>query len=289
MPNLTGDLSELGVLQGELSVFTGDFSPSQFERIWEQIVERIDSAANPAITVIDDHLDSTSPRPVQNKVIKKELDNIYRVFPTTVVAGTAGVSITIEDGADGIPLENLTYEIPPQQNGSGTPSSENPRTFKKIEDIGGLSYTIYDENDQPVEGNGVIINLSSLETLYAGRVDYKEGLVYAYTFYPSYDGEIPIIGPWVSSQAEYETETDPPIGSQVIDLGKVAKEIRITSSARDLLTKCGTRSGKIVYTPMFIEGDFSLPYRADPKAYVDLATGLTASQRQALIDLLDDD
>ena len=125
--------------------------------------------------------------------------------------------------------------------------------------------------------------------MYAGRVDYNEGLVYAYTYYPSYDGETPIIGPWASSQAEYEPETDPPIGSDVIDLGRVAKEIRITSSARKLLTEYGTRSGKIVYTPMFIEGDFSLVYRADPKAYVDLATGLTSSQRQALIDLLDDD
>lgn len=288
MPNLTGDLSELGVLYGELSVFTGDLSPAQFERIWEQIVERIDSAANPPITIIDDHLDSTSPRPVQNKVIKKELDNVYKVFPTTTVNGEVSETITIEDGADGIPLENLTYEIPPQQDGSGTPSAENPRVFKKIRTIGGLGYTIYDENDRPIEGNSVMISLSSLETLYAGRVDYKEGLVYAYTYYPSYDGEMVIVGPWASSQAEYEPETDPPIGSQVIDLGRVAKEIRITSLARDLLTKCGTRSGKIVYTPMSISGDFSLTYRADPKAYVDLATGLTATQRQALIGLLND-
>ena len=288
MPRLTGELTHFNTLSGTISVFTGDLSKTQFERIWDQIIERIDSAEIPPITIIDDHLDVESSRPVQNKVITAALNDLYRLFPTVTVSGdSTNNTITIEDGADGIPLDNLMFEVPPQQNGSGTPSPNNPRTFNHINNIASISCTIYDENDHRINGYQYPLSIDRND-IYAGRIDLKLGKLYKYAYYPNYDDdEVGIIGPWVSSQAVYEEGTDPPVGSQVIDFGNIDEEIELGEAATSMLKNLGTRRNKLVYD-IFGTGDFSLSYRADPKAYTDLAVGLTSSQRQALIDLLDD-
>lgn len=287
MSRLTGELTPFNTLSGTISAFTGDLSKTQFERIWDQIVERIDSAEIPPITVIDSSLDAESSRPVENKVITAALDDLYRLFPTVIVDGDPNNgTIIIEDGADHIPLDNFVFEIQPQQNGSGTPSSENPRTFKNIKNVGSIGYTLYDENDHPIDGYITMLSINRTD-IYAGRIDLKLGILYLYAYYPNYDGEIAITGPWASSKAVYDAQTDPPYGSQVIDFGTVEKEIELGDFAKNILKTCSTRKGKMVYE-ISTSGDFSLSYRADPKAYTDLAVGLTSSQRQALIDLLDD-
>lgn len=289
MPRLTGELTHFNTLSGTISVFTGDLSKTQFERIWDQIIERIDSAEIPPITIIDDHLDVESSRPVQNKVITAALDDLYRLFPTVTVDGDpTHRTVTIEDGADGIPLDNLSFDIPPQQNGSGTPSPDNPRTFNHINDIASISCEIYDENNHRINGYQYPLSIDRND-IYAGRIDLKLGKLYKYAYYPNYDeDEVGIIGPWVSSQAAYEAETDPPTGSQVIDFGNIEEEIELGEAATSMLKNLGTRRNKLVYD-ILGTGDFSFTYRADPKAYTDLATGLTTAQRTALIALLDDD
>ena len=288
MPRLTGELTHFNTLSGTISVFTGDLSKTQFERIWDQIIERIDSAEIPPITIIDDHLDVESSRPVQNKVITAALNDLYRLFPTVTVSGdSTNNTITIEDGADGIPLDNLMFEVPPQQNGSGTPSPNNTRTFNNISNVASISCTIYDENNHRINGYQYPLSIDRND-IYAGRIDLKLGKLYKYAYYPNYDDEeVGIIGPWVSSQAVYEAETDPPVGSQVIDFGNIDEEIELGEAATSMLKNLGTRRNKLVYD-IFGTGDFSLSYRADPKAYTDLAVGLTTTQKTALIALLDD-
>lgn len=281
------ELSNYTTLSGSIRVFDGSLSKTQFEEIWDRIEERVNSDVMPEYAVVDNALDFESTNPVENRVITSALDDVYRLFPTTTVSGdSTNNTITIEDGANGVPLDNLVYEILPQQNGSGTPSSNNPRTFNHISNFGTVGVTIYDENDTPIDGSIYAFSLQRND-IYAGRIDLKLGKLYKYAYYPDYDDEIAIIGPWVSSQAVYETETDPPIGSQVIDLGTIEGEVELGEYAKSLLKQCGTRSDKMVYE-IYDMGDFSLTYRADPKAYTDLAVGLTSSQRQALIDLLDD-
>lgn len=281
------ELSNYTTLSGSIRVFDGSLSKTQFEEIWDKIEERVNSDLMPEYAIIDDALDFESTNPVENRVITAALDDVYRLFPTTTISGdSTNNTITIEDGANGVPLDNLVYEIPPQQNGSGTPSPDNPRTFNYISDFGMIFCTIYDENDRPSEENAYTFSLNRRD-IYAGRIDLKIGKLYKYAYYPNYDGEVAITGPWVSSQAVYETDTEPPIGSQVIDFGNIETEIELGETAKSMLKNCGTHSNKMVYE-ISGTGDFSLTYRADPKAYTDLAVGLTSSQRQALIALLDD-
>ena len=296
MPTLTGTLSGADdTLSGELSVYTGSLSKTQFEQIWDQIEDRLNSDLVPGFTVIDDALSFESTNAVENRVITKALDDVYRLFPTTTLVGTTAMvggsvknQITIYDGANDVPLDNLVIEIPPWKNNDGT--------FKILDDTPIIGVTYYDENDNPISGQTEMYSFSQLSNpnLRAGRIDFKAGILYIYAYYPDYTGENEIIGPWASSLAEYDSEIDPPINSQVIDLGRIEREYELGEWCKNVLNRLGTKSGKCIYSisvlgrTLTIDDKFSITYRADPKAYVDMATGLTADQRQALIDLLDD-
>ena len=296
MPTLTGTLSGADdTLSGELSVYTGSLSKTQFEQIWDQIEDRLNSDLVPGFTVIDDALSFESTNAVENRVITKALDDVYRLFPTTTLVGTTAMvggsvknQITIYDGANDVPLDNLVIEIPPWKNNDGT--------FKILDDTPIIGVTYYDENDNLISGQTEMYSFSQLSNpnLRAGRIDFKAGILYIYAYYPDYTGENEIIGPWASSLAEYDSEIDPPINSQVIDLGRIEREYELGEWCKNVLNSLGTKSGKCIYSisvlgrTLTIDDKFSITYRADPKAYVDMATGLTADQRQALIDLLDD-
>ena len=291
MPTLTAELSGIDdTLIGELSVYTGSLSKTQFEEMWDRVEERLNSDLVPSFSVIDDKLNFTSVNPVENRVVAIALDNVYRLFPTTTINGDSdNRTIIIEDGANGVPLDNLIIEIPPEQNGSGVPSVSNPRTFKVINTIPMISVMRYDEDGNLFDMRNEIYSFGSVNrpNMRAGKIDFKVGVIYVYAYYPDYTGEDEIIGPWVSSLGEYVPDTDPPIGSQVVDLGRVEREFVLSEYAKERLTRYGTTSGRCVYE-IRANGNFSLTYRADPKAYTDLAVGLTAIQRQALIGLLDD-
>lgn len=290
MPELEASLNDISSLHGEITVYNGSFSSTQFAVIWDQIVERIDSSANPPITVIDDELSTTSKHPVENRVVSKSLEKLYALYPTTTFNGDGTNNIvTFEDGADGIPLENLIIEIGPVQSGSGDPSTDNIRSFTKITNLFICSQEYLDEQDQR-QGRIAEYSLGSVDSLYAGRLDCNANKIYKYKIYPQYDGET-LVGPWVSSMDVYAEGTTPTNGATVIDLGELDGYILFTYGG-EILTKYCTEKGYNKYTISSPTAgsikSFELLYHSDPKLYVDMALGLTAAQRQALIDLLDD-
>lgn len=297
MPTLTGTLSGADdTLSGELSVYTGSLSKTQFEQIWDKIEDRLNSDLVPEFTVIDDALSFKSTNAVENRVITNALDDLYHVFPTLTVAGTTTTvgdgtknQIIIYDGANDIPLDNLVIEIPPWKNDDGT--------FKTLDDTPIIGVTYYDENNNEIGGQSAMFSFSQLSNpnLRAGRIDFKAGILYIYAYYPDYIGENEIVGPWASSLAEYAPGTDPPINSQVIDLGRIEREYELGEDCEGVLRRLGTKSSKCIYSisvlgrTLTLDDKFSITYRADPK-YVNPTTeiGLTAAQCQALIDLLND-
>ena len=300
MPTLIGTLSGADdTLSGELSVYTGSLSKTQFEQIWDRIEDRLNSDLVPEFTVIDDALSFKSTNAVENRVITKALDDLYHVFPTLTLVGTTAMvgdnaknQITIYDGANDIPLDNLVIEIPPWKNDDGT--------FKIINNAPIIEATYYDENNNLIasqtENEYISDSQLSNPNLRAGRIDFKAGILYIYAYYPDYTGENEIIGPWASSLAEYTPGIDPPINSQVIDLGRIEREYELGEYCKTVLKRLGTKSGKCIYSisvpgrTLTFDDTFSITYRADPKAYVDPTTeaGLTPAQRRALIDLLDE-
>lgn len=290
MPELTTSLNDISSLHGEITVYNGSFSSTQFAEIWDRIVERIDSAANPPITVIDDELSRTSKHPVENRVISKSLEKLYAVYPTTTFNGdSTNKTVIFEDGADGIPLKNLIIEIGPVQSGSGDPSTDNVRPFTKITNLFSASQEYLDEQDQS-QMRIAAYSLGSVDNLYAGRLDCNANKIYKYRRYAQYNGET-LIGPWVSSMDVYAEGATPTNGAMVIDLGEIDGYILFTYG-REILTKYCTEKGQNKYTISSRTAgsikSFELSYHSDPKLYTDLAVGLTSSQRQALIALLDD-
>lgn len=292
MYKLNGALSDYNALTGTLNVFSGDLSRTQFEQIWDKIVERIDSSADPLVVVVDDSLNDKSKHPVENRVITKAIDNLYNVFPTEEFNGDSNnKTFIIEDGADGIPLDNLFIEIGPNQNGTDDPSPTNVRLFKKLEVTFDLLHE-WKNAEGGTETSDIMCEFdpNGYNNIYAGQVDFKEGIIRSYTFYKSYDGEL-LTGPWLSSHDVYSEGGTPTIGAQVIDFGSIDRVIDISLDAyKDFSMKNATVKGWNKYT--FISDEpfrsFKISCRADPKAYVDMATGLTEAQRRALIDLLDE-
>lgn len=64
-------------------------------------------------------------------------------------------------------------------------------------------------------------------TVYGGTLDVTNGVLTAYPYYASYNGET-LVGPWVSSMDVYAHGTTPTIGAQVVDLGDVAGTYQLT-------------------------------------------------------------
>ena len=55
-------------------------------------------------------------------------------------------------------------------------------------------------------------------TVYGATLDVLSGVLTAYPYYASYNGET-LVGPWVSSMDVYAPGTTPTIGAQVVDMG----------------------------------------------------------------------
>ena len=298
MSRLTGALTAFGTLSGTIRVFNGDLSKTQFEHIWDQIVERIDSAEIPPITIIDDHLDAGSSRPVANKVINKALSRVYDVYPSDYISGEPYTYSHIYDGGNA-PIASLQIYFGPKGESSFTQITELPsvfhhltngRTFPEESDGGwvltNIDTKVYRLNISPQDSTG----------LYAGmlEIDDKGGRLSYCRHYSSYNYET-LVGPWVSSLDEYDPESLPTEGAEVIDLGDLYKTVNLTSSIGVTLENLAPLVGENEYKV----GDennateapcrqWGIRYRCDPNLYVIQATGLTSSQRQALIALLDD-
>ena len=79
----------------------------------------------------------------------------------------------------------------------------------------GVTSTTYEPN------NGQTYSVSWQDeagTVYGGTLDVVSGVLTAYPYYASYNGET-LIGPWVSSMDEYIEGRTPTTGAQVVDFG----------------------------------------------------------------------
>lgn len=82
-------------------------------------------------TVVDAALSDTSTNPVQNKVVKTLADDVEAARKTALasyITDTVSGSIaSFSDGADDVPVKDLTVAIEPVQSGSGDPAPDNVR------------------------------------------------------------------------------------------------------------------------------------------------------------------
>lgn len=277
------DLTNYNTLSATIRVFDGSFSKTQFDQIWEQVEERLDSDLVPTFSIIDNELDINSRNPVENQAIAKAISRLCMIFPTHTVSGTsgqyAGSGVTFYDGADGIPLSSFSIEFGPVVSESG---------FEEISELPSMFHSYGSDGSETAEQFNYTFDPLDKIGLYAGRV--TESRLYYYKYYESYNGE-DLIGPWASSEDEYAEGSTPTIGASVIDYGTVSKTLPLGSNlARQLATKYGTNSYNVGNdnsgTPC---RGFSITYRSDPDLYVVQAVGLTKKQKSALIALLDDD
>ena len=288
------ELSDFPTLKGEIRVFDGSLSKTQFEEIWGKIEERINSDLVPEFAVVDDYLDRNSKNPVRNEVITTAIDRVYRIFPTVRVerTGSSSVPIQIGDGGLDLPLDNVVIEFGPVQSGSGDPSSSNVRPFNLITSLPMIDH-LYRENQTTIH-DYFTFTFSSEDSfeLYAGQINFKTGKLWPCRYYSSYADE-ELVGPWVSSMDVYSEGSTPTTGAAVIDLGdyREARTVLTESYLKELSTRHGLNQYSLK-TPTEENPtpwrDWSVTYRADPDLYVVQAVGLTTEQKEALIDLLDD-
>lgn len=295
-------LSNYTRLRGTIRVFDASLSKTQVEQMWEKMEEYINSDLVPEFSVVDSELDPTSSNPVENRAIVASLNRVYGIFPTRYISGTPYEYSHIYDGGDA-PLAQLTINF-----GPNPVEIDGVNTFSQISSLPSVihhlpSGTFIDETD-----NGIIptnydtetyrLSVSDVDSngLYAGSlvIDSKKRRLYYCRHYSDYSGEA-LIGPWVSSMDEYSESGTPTIGAEVIDLGSFEKYVDLTDNIGATMDQLSTVIGENEYMVGDADNEnesvcrsWEIQYRCDPNLYVIQATGLTSSQRQALIDLLDD-
>lgn len=151
-------------------------------------------------------------------------------------------------------VTKLQVSITPKQSGTGTPSPDNVRP------ISGWTEVVTHISPTTSAEDGETYTTSLGRTVYGGTLDVVTGVLTAYPFYPSYNGET-LNGRWICDRAVYAEGTTPPTGSQVAlisgtgttyqltpteiqtllgennvwaDAGQV--ELRIAESTRDVLS-----------------------------------------------------
>lgn len=295
-------LSNYTTLRGSIRIFDGSVSKTQFEEIWDRVEERLNSDVVPRFSVVDTELDPMSSNPVENKAIVTSLNRVYGIFPTRYISGTPYEYSHIYDGGDA-PLAELHIDF-----GPNPVEIDGVNTFSQISSLPSVIHhlpdgTFIDETDggtvltdYDTEVYRLGVSDSDSSGLYAGRlvIDSKKRTLYYCRHYSSYSGEV-LIGPWVSSMDEYSESGTPTIGAEVIDLGSFEKYVDLTDNIGVTMEKLSTVVGENEYMVGDADNEnesvcrsWGIQYRCDPNLYVIQATGLTSSQRQALIALLDD-
>lgn len=75
--------------------------------------------------------------------------------------------------------------------------------------------------------NGVNVSIDLGETVYGGTLNPLTGVLTAYPYYASYNGET-LAGEWISDRDKYVAGTTPTIGAQVVDMSGTGTEIQLT-------------------------------------------------------------
>lgn len=78
---------------------------------------------------------------------------------------------------------------------------------------------------EPYNGVAVTINLG--QTVYGGTLNPLTGVLTAYPYYASYNGET-LTGRWISDRDVYAVGTTPTNGAQVVDMSGTGTEIQLT-------------------------------------------------------------
>lgn len=75
--------------------------------------------------------------------------------------------------------------------------------------------------------NGVTVTIDLGQTVYGGTLNPLTGVLMAYPYYASYNGET-LTGEWISDRDKYVSGTTPTIGAQVVDMSGTGTEIQLT-------------------------------------------------------------
>ena len=198
---------------------------------------------------------------------KEHLEKIaYGAYITRTQTGN---ELTVKYGAADIPVKSAIAEIAIRQNGSGTPSSDNQRSFISAS---GLSFTC---NQQVKTYDWT----SQISAVYGGNYNITTGiLTVTHEFIAVYDGrDLP--GMWYSDRDVYSIGTKPSIGAQVVYELTTPKEYYFdTDEIRTILgdNYFDATTGKVIIT-----------YRLDTEKYVQ-NTGLLYNEVKDVGDIIDD-
>lgn len=75
--------------------------------------------------------------------------------------------------------------------------------------------------------NDISVTIDLGQTVYGGTLNPLTGVLTAYPYYASYNGET-LTGRWVSDRDKYVAGTTPTIGAQVVDMSGTGTEIQLT-------------------------------------------------------------
>ena len=123
-----------------------------------------------------------------------------------------------------------------------------------------------DQSYHAYNGTTYPISWPTAGTVYGGELDVTTGVLKAYPYYASYNGEA-LVGPWVSSMDKYVAGTTPTTGAQVVDFGGTPTTYQLTP------TQVSTLLGE--NNVWADTGAVSVTYRADTQRYIQKLTGST--------------
>lgn len=197
-----------------------------------------------------------------------------RVFSGDIVS----FNITNEN----INVEDLEINIEPVQSGSGDPSPENVRP---ITGWTGCNITVANGLDDTAEDYEATVYLISWQTeagtVYAGEMDVTTGVLKAYPYYASYNGET-LTGHWISSMDKYVADTSPSIGAQVVNDGATPityqltpQELTLLKGTNNVWSDTGYISKLEYYDPNY-SGD--IVENVDNVAYIDKVSNIVPAQ-----------
>ena len=116
--------------------------------------------------------------------------------------------------------------------------------------------------------NGHTITKDLGRTVYGGTLDVVSGVLTAYPFYPSYNGET-LNGRWICDRAVYAEGTTPPTGSQVALISGTGTTYTLTPT--EVKTLLGENN---VWAD---SGDVEITYRRDINIVIDELTNAIVS------------
>lgn len=148
----------------------------------------------------------------------------------------ASFAPTLED-VNAISASGIAWACSPVNRVGAIPSNRIGQKWNRVRVWIGSGVTISgtyapmvcaDNTVRPYEPyNGVTVTIDLGQTVYGGTLNPLTGVLTAYPYYASYNGET-LTGRWVSDRDKYVAGTTPTIGAQVVDMSGTGTEIQLT-------------------------------------------------------------